>query len=364
MRKKLFFGFLGVVLMVSIILAGCAAPSPKGEGTTTPPVPEESEVIKWTMQNNISRTPVFGPYKDYVYQSCIFFGWVDWLEEASNGLLEIDVVEPGSVFPVTEGLAAIGSGVADCSFTPSGYWAGTIPEMYIVGGLPGGWPTTHSFLDALYVYGMYDKVKGLYDDYNVVWFPSPQLEIMNFMSNFPMPNPESIKGHSFRGWGSWNKYIDMLGGGSVTLPYTEMYMALKLGTIEGVFTGAQALEEHKLHEVVSHMVNNPLPAANSLIINRDSFKALPEDLQDLIMNESKYIITHGSLQLYQTHLYTAAHVSEEYGLKLWTWSDEDTKKVQQQCVEEIWPDFAAETPLCAELIEILKTQYRDLGWLE
>ncbi|MBA7671380.1 hypothetical protein ES703_79537 [subsurface metagenome] len=61
--------------------------------------------------------------------------------------------------------------------------------------------------------------------------------------------------------------------------------------------------------------------------------------------------------------YAIGKAVEEYDLKLWTWSEEDIAKLRKGCIEEIWPEFAAETPVCAQIVDIIKQQMIDHGRL-
>ena len=46
-----------------------------------------------------------------------------------------------------------------------------------------------------------------------------------------------------------------------------------------------------LNEVVKYVVTSPVPykATTNVLINMDSFKALPEDIQELIERDSRFV---------------------------------------------------------------------------
>jgi len=291
------------------------------------------------------------------------YGFRDWIEEATDGRLQIEIVEPESIFPGTEALTAVGSGAVDCFKGSPGQWAGTMPEMNVAGGMPGTSASVGQQYVAWYDYGIVDLVQPLYDEYNLVWFPITGAENMNTFSTFDMPNPDAMKGHKVRTWGPWGKYIELTGATSVSMPYSDVYMAVKLGTVEGAWTGAQSLETIKLKEVVTDFVTNPQPCLDCFIVNKDSFNALPEDIQGLIMSDAPYFFAQSCLRAYEHQQWVVAHAAEDYGLELWTWSEEDIKGITERCVEEIWPEFAAETPLCAQIMDIIKQQMIDHGRL-
>ena len=361
-RLMILLGSLCLALMLVVpLVVACAAPEPAP--TPTPSPLPTVEKITWTWQRLYPWTDPMGPYGPYAMFLTRTYGFADWIEEATDGRLTIEFLEPSAVFPQEEALENVGSGIVDMATANAGYWSGAMPEMDIETGMPGTWENIGQFLDAEYVYGINELIQPLYEPYNVYWLTSPGFEVMNFMATFPMPDSDSIKGHKLRSFGPWLKYIGMLEGAPVSLPYGEVYMATKLGTIEGVFTGVQILEEHKYKELATHMVTNPNPCADCVLINKDSMDALPDDIREMILREYKYHFVYHAHEVLQQQEYTWRQAAKEMGITAWTWSDEDLTKVRGMCMEEIWPEFASKTPLCNQLVEIIKQQFRDLGKL-
>jgi TRAP-type C4-dicarboxylate transport system substrate-binding protein len=291
-------------------------------------------------------------------------GFRDWIAEATDGRLQIEIVEPGALFTPADSLSAVGVGVADMAHASPGNWGGEMPEMYVLGGMPGAWDTLPMMHDAIYTYGLYDKTKALYDEYNVTYIPVPQLEIMNIMANFSMPDMNSVKGKKVRHFGQWSEYIKILGGSPVAIPYADVYTALKLGTVDGAFSGAQALEDVKWGEVVTDMVINPNALTTVFLFNNDSLEALPDDIRAIIESGTKYQLAWASMQLIQHQLYTVARADEIYGVKTWTWSPEDIATIRTLARTEVWPAFAEKSPLCAELVAQVEQQFLDYGLLK
>jgi len=140
-------------------------------------------------------------------------------------------------------------------------------------------------------------------------------------------------------------------------------MGMKLGTIDGWIAGVQAVEDLKLKEVTKGYVYSPRvsSALVNLLINMDAFKALPQDLQELLERDVPYITYALSSNNFNQGTWVLRHGEKEYGMKLYTWSKEDADRLTQQAVEEIYPKIAAKSKGCAELLEIVKKQMRDYG---
>jgi TRAP-type C4-dicarboxylate transport system substrate-binding protein len=351
-RLLVGFMFMTVALVIGIALSGYAAQSS---------APAE-EIIKWKVQYSIPKGDPPSAFKGhYGYHALWSHGWADWIEEVTDGRLQIEMLEPDSAFPSSEALVTVGAGVVDAAFTQPGYWAGTMPEMYVVGGLPQSWDSIEEEYVGWYTYGIIDKIQPLYEKHNLMFFPLLAMLPMDIMGNFDIPNPESVKGRKIRTWGQWGEYYEMLGASTLTTPMADVYMGLKLGTVEAAFTGSSSLEFSKLKEVVTDFLDHPNPSVNALIINLDSLKALPEDIQEIIVERSEDQFLKASMLFTEQHFAVTQEAVKNYGLETWYWTDEEWATIRKDCIEKLWPPYAEKSPLCAELVEIVKRQLSDIG---
>ena len=190
-------------------------------------------------------------------------------------------------------------------------------------------------------------------------------ETGHLLTNFDCPSVHDIAGHKIRIFGVMSKYIEAIGGMPASIPYSDIYMALKLGTVDGSTNGAQALDDIKLKEVVKNCVVFPnMGFAESLVFNKDSFDALPEDIQDILMTASPvYNFTAGGTLKLQQEL-TAKKAAEEYGITLHAWSDEDVKYIRQQCAEKIWSVEAAKSARSQEMYDIIVQYQKMMGLID
>ena len=172
-----------------------------------------------------------------------------------------------------------------------------------------------------------------------------------------------VKGKKIRAIGMWADYIRVLGGSPVSLNWGEMYMAMKLGTIDGIVAGSAIFEELKIKEVAKGYVFSPVisKAVANLIINMDAFKALPEDLQALLQRDTPYITYALSSNWFNQCTWCLKNAAEEYGISMHAWSPEDISKITKRVVEEIYPKISGRSKASAELMEIVKKQMRDYG---
>jgi len=74
----------------------------------------------------------------------------------------------------------------------------------------------------------------------------------------------------------------------VSLNPDEVYMAVQRGTLDGWVTGPAAAAGQASFEIMKWLlVINMTPAADFLVVDVDSFNALPKDLQNLVMETAK-----------------------------------------------------------------------------
>lgn len=356
---------LGMTLILAaLLLPACAAPAPVP--VTAPTAEPVIEVTKWTMQSWDPETPVFGHFYPYVLTNVVGRGWADWVEEASGGRIEIEYVAPGSCYPPNDALTNIGKGTIEVSFTSSGYAGGIMPETYIAGNMPFAWTTAALGYDAYYQLGLYDIMEEAYNEHNVVHIPTLEQFPLNMATMFECRSPKDIVGRKIRIYGAQSKYIEAIGGLPVSMPYADVYMGLKLGTVEGATLGSHALEDIKLKEVVKGYVVSPtsINPCDAILINKDAFEALPEDLQELILRDSKYYFAAASFMTELTMQWICADAEKNYGVELYSWSAEDTKWVREVCREKVWPELASANSRCYKMVEIIENQLIEYGLLD
>lgn len=321
--------------------------------------------IHWKGQCAYASTVApFGPFgHGYAGVYAHFHWWADWVKKASGGRLVIDLAEPGAIFPTPEADLSVSKGVVQLAIGMGSYFGGRMPETAVEGGGVFQWENNQQNYECITKYGLGQALQKVYAKRNLMWLPGFADAIIGVGTNFPAPNSAALKGKKIRTTGMWADYIRMLGGSPVNLPWGEMYMAMKLGTIDGYVAGPGVFEDLKMKEVTKGFVYPPRIslAPSGIIINMDAFKALPTDLQELLARDSAYVLYAGSSNLHNQQDWILRMAAKQYGVKIHAWSSEEIQRLTQQVVEEIYPRTAAKSKECAELVEIVKKQMRDYG---
>lgn len=336
MRKRAVVVLLSLVLVMSLALPAMAA----------------DKVIKWKMQAS------------YPVGTTVMMNGVEWakaIKELTNGRLEVTILPPGAMCGVKDIVNYLKKGVFDCAITYGGFYTGLIPETDLEIGLPQGHRSWDEVWDVMYNRGLGDIIQEAYGEHNIKWFPCAADPYYHFNTNFPVNNLSDLKGKKIRALGVYGKYVQKLGASPVVIPGGELYMAMKLGIVDGAIYGATGLQDVKLHEVVKYYtLPTSAQIALSLLINQDSLKKLPPDLRVLVEVGTRYILNDTSQRYITQCKASLAKAVNEGSVEISYLPEEEMAKMRT-LVKPLWEEMAAKSPRMKKGVEILKQQMRDLG---
>jgi TRAP-type C4-dicarboxylate transport system substrate-binding protein len=84
------------------------------------------------------------------------------------------------------------------------------------------------------------------------------------------------------------KFIELLGGSSVPMPFPDGYQGLQKKVIEGSMQSSSMMIMFKMNEVAKYVLRGYLiPASLGVFINMDAYNKMPKEQQDLIMKLGK-----------------------------------------------------------------------------
>ncbi|WP_309083022.1 TRAP transporter substrate-binding protein [Chelativorans sp.] len=180
------------------------------------------------------------------------------VEADSGGDLTIRVYPAGELGagPMEQYVRAV-QGVADITWGLAGYTSSQFPKSMIV-EMPGAIPEGVTGYDMLWnafeqhLAGEFPGTRPL-----ALWVSEPSIFIMK---DREIRKPEDLRGLRIRVSGSVpGALVEALGATPVQMPAGEMYNALQTGLIDGIVTGASAINDFKLDEVAnSYTVGAPL----------------------------------------------------------------------------------------------------------
>lgn len=363
---------LAATLILTLAVAGCAAPpapAPKTDTTvgSGPAAAKPAAAIVWKGQTAYTPPTDYGPYQSGVVTcpgSTIAFN--NWIKQETKGGLAIDIAAAGAIVPVAQMYEAVSKGALDfAGLYYGGFHTGVMPETDVEIGLPFAWESGEEAWDAYYNRGMLAELQKIYAEQNIYFMPVFCNSTYSFGTTFPAPNLESLKGKKIRALGIYGDLMKAVDASPVVVAGPEMYMALKLGTIDGAIYGLETLWPQKLYEVWKYYVT--VPNLNSIVgsylINLDKWKALPDEYRQLIEGNGKYFMLGVSTNNYTWELYWAAKAAKESPFQLVQWPSDDVAKIRKIGFG-LWDRVAGKSARSAKLVDIVRKQMAEIGKLK
>jgi len=204
---------------------------------------------------------------------------IDATNKALEGRLKTTLFQLGQLVPEGEMGVALSRGVYDAAYMPA---MARTEAGNVAFGLPFSWTSIDEVLEFYYDYGFIDWIRKHEARQNIYFgCPLPWGPVALF-SNFPVRTLDDYKGKKIWSWGLMSAVIEAFGAKPVWFDPGDIYMALKLGTIDGVLFGPAELETMKLKEVVKY-INLPAildPLVLDWSINMDSWNKLTPEMKE------------------------------------------------------------------------------------
>lgn len=228
-----------------------ASPTPTSTPTTAP-APAQPKVVTWKLHTHNLRDASTTGRMDYIAST---------IEKYTEGRIKIEQYYQGELVPPGELFDAAGKGIVQLVFCTPAYLAGKMPGLADVeSGLPRGFRSMLEMMDCFWNYGLTALCQQEYAKFNVRFYtPVNANSGVGLWSKVPVNTVKDLKGLKIRSVGAQGKLLEKMGASVVYLPGPEIYMALKLGTVQAATWGNYAFDEsNKYHEVTEYFLAEPL----------------------------------------------------------------------------------------------------------
>jgi TRAP-type C4-dicarboxylate transport system substrate-binding protein len=363
MRK---FWLLLVVIISAIGLIACSddtsnsggtADSTKAEGGADGP---PAEVTEWVFQ------PAFDS-GDAGWDNGIV-PWIEAVEEATEGSIEIELLPAGSIVSGGEAFGATSDGTLDGYAGWATVYGGLMPEGMLAYGLAMGAEDHEEAWEALWGnpdYQIGEIVQEAANNNNLQWVGWTSQGPNSIFTKFPVEKMEDLEGHKLRAGGPQALFLETMGGIPVSFEGDEIYTALDLGTIEGTMWDTGGVASMKFNEVIDYAMMpgwNP-SQAQEIYVNLDAWNALNDWQREKIEGifEETYFQTS---EMHLEGVEASLQAIKDSGGEIITLSDEEIAKMRAKAIEEIWPKVAGESELTAKGVELYKQFLTDKGKIE
>jgi TRAP-type mannitol/chloroaromatic compound transport system substrate-binding protein len=298
------------------------------------------------------------------------------LPDMTNGRLNIKMFWAGDLVKSTEALDAVKTGIVDMVVMPTIYFRGVIPEAAIDYGLPFGIRTPNEMYNFMYgknlpkMFGGWraiDLMRKIYAKHGVYYLVGGvDCWPASLIFNKPINKLSDLKGKKVRAAGLMMEWLQKFGAQAVFVPGEDAYTSLQTGTINGsAWGGAIAMYSLKFHEVAKYYLQPDLQPVNhvSVLINMKSWNALPKDLQvALEMGMIKAGLDFTNHYNWTGDQWAIKKMSQK-GLKVCELKGAELVKAQQAAYE-IWDSEAKKSPEAAELVKMVKSYMKEMGYMK
>ncbi|MBA7707650.1 Lactate-binding periplasmic protein [subsurface metagenome] len=256
--------------------------------------------------------------------------------------------------PVPEMFDALSKGVYEMNMTVFAFDAQWLPELTVGMSLPGSWETLEQCQKFFYDYGGLDFFRESYAQHNQYLLRHLPCTRNSLMTKERVNTWSDLKGMKIWAEPPQSYPIRDLGGAVTLMPLEDLYMALKLGTLDGCVYSEPELETLHFYEVLNYVYH---PSIQELLcmdmtINLDAWNSLPTDLQndiEAIMDE----IVPQMCRTYQAQEKVGTKFFEEHGgtvVDLPADMAAELHRVSRDC----WDEIAAESDRSAQAVQLLR----------
>ncbi|MFK8047281.1 MAG: TRAP transporter substrate-binding protein [Halioglobus sp.] len=282
------------------------------------------------------------------------------VDEMSEGRLTARVYGAGEIVPPFEVFDAVSQGVADAGHGAAYYWKGKVPSSVFFTAVPFGL-TAQEINGWLHHGGGLELWREAYAPSNLIPMAGGNTGVqMAGWFNKEINSVEDLRGLKMRIPGLAGEVFAAVGGTPVRIPGGELYTSLQTGVIDAAeWVGPYndlALGLHEVAEYYYYPGWHEPGAMLEFIVNKDSFNALPADLQAIVTVASR-AANQEMLDEYTARNNAALRrLVDEHGVKLRRLPD-DVMTALARGSEQAMQELIDKDPMAAKVHSSYKVFY-------
>ena len=313
---------------LTVLISGCN----KESSTTT--VAAEQKTFKWKM--------VMAWPKNFPGLGTSAEVFADNVNAMSNGRLQIKVYGAGELVPAFEVFDVVSQGTAELGHSSPYYWKGKITASQFFTTTPYGM-TALEVNSWMQHGGGNELLQELYDPFNLVVFPIGNTGMqMAGWFNKEINSVADLKGLKMRIPGLGGEVLARAGGAPVMLPGGEIFTALQTGTIDATeWVGPYNDLAFGLHKAAKYYYYPGWHEPGSLIellINKDAYAQLPEDLQRIVKVAAQATNEHILSEMTARNMRALKELKEKHGVQVKALPDDvlaHLKGISEEVLDEV-----------------------------
>lgn len=212
------------------------------------------------------------------------------IEKYTDGKYKVQIFWEGALGNERTALEAVRNKAVEIGIASSSNTAGLIPEFAAL-DLPflaqGGWEGLPKLMESQGMKEL-DKAAEARGYKLIGWVPEGFRQLM--MTRDPVKTPSDLKGKKLRTTASPIEadYDSAFGALPTAIDWSETYLSLKQGTVDGYFVAYSSVVQYKMVDAIKHATQlSIVPIMAPEFMNLEYFKGLPADVQAAILKAGK-----------------------------------------------------------------------------
>ena len=278
----------------------------------------------------INRKTVWGKCFDFL---------ADEVDRMSGGELKIEYAGGAEVISGFDAPEAVAKGVFDMSHSANAYFAGAMPSSI---SLASGTASIERLREVGVIDAYADilmKKRGVM----LIGIPMSGVGYV-FQVRFNPTDLSTFKGRKIRSIPLYDPILEGLGAIPVTVAPAEAYTSMERGVVDGIGWPDIGLLDFKFYEHAKYIVSPTFyRLRTTTLINPNSFKKLPRELQDILLKASRSADKIGEEWCKKTRDEEHA-VMKKHGLQIVELPPADAKRFVELSEESLWAKILKQSP--------------------
>ena len=276
--------------------------------------------------------------KNTVWGKCYEFLAAE-VDRMSGGELKIEYAGGSEVISGFDAPEAVAKGVFDMSHSANSYFASAMPSSI---SLASGNASIERLRDA-----------GVLDAYADVMMKKRGTILLGipmsgvgyvFQVSFRPTDLSTFKGRKIRSIPLYDPILETLGAIPVTTSPAEAYTAMERGVVDGLGWPDLGLLDFKFYEHAKYIVSPTYYQLRTCtLLNPNSFKRLPKELQDILVKASRSADRIGAAWCKETR--DAEHAEmKKHGVEIVALPPADAKRFVDLTEDKLWAKILEQAP--------------------
>lgn len=274
----------------------------------------------------------------------------DFVEERTDGKVKVKIIGADEVIPSANQFEALQNGVVDVILGMTSYYSGVVPEGMVL---------LYSRLSPAEQRetGLFDLLAEAHHEKGGVMYYAhagggPATAFRYYLKD-KVESVDDFADLKIRASGSIRAFTEALGAAPVSIPFSDVYMALDRGLVDGFGTTYAGITFNGLHEVTKYVLDHPFYSMNDVIlINEQTWNSIPEETRAMLVEaapEFEKIVEDYNEEIMKDE----DKLLVEKGMELIQLPDADREKFYETAYSAGWAQFLADNPVDGEKLKAL-----------